>query len=73
MYIVALYHNDDWYLVFDADVVLRYCAKELRHRFQIFLVEREENEMLPEAYDSALEENSDEDLRDKIRASVYQV
>jgi hypothetical protein len=36
-------------------------------------VERDENERLPETYDSVLQENSDKDLRGIIRASVYQV
>jgi hypothetical protein len=40
--------------------------KELRHRFQSFRMETDENESLPEAYDSALREHIDEDLRDII-------
>jgi hypothetical protein len=40
--------------------------EELRHRFQSFRVERDENERLPEAYDSALQEHSDKDLGDII-------
>jgi len=35
--------------------------KELRHRAQSFRVGRYENERLPEAYDSALQEQRDED------------
>ena len=40
--------------------------KELRHRFQSFRMERDENESLSEAYGSALQEHIDEDLRDII-------
>jgi hypothetical protein len=40
--------------------------KELPHRFQSFQVESDENERLPEAYDSFLQEHSDMDLRDVI-------
>jgi len=46
---------------------------EMLHRFQNFRVQRDENEWLPEAYDSALQEHSDKNLRDFIWASVYHV